>query len=75
MKEHLENEFVNKGNTDIYWDDLAIFCYPNEYNLGIYPMKDGDVVEIDSLAELVEIDSTYNTYLKGELNENFKQKD
>ena len=31
LKRHLEIEFEEKKNRQIYWDDLAMFCYPEEY--------------------------------------------
>ena len=49
LKRHLEIEFEEKKNHDIYWDDVAMFCYPDEYEMGIYPRQEGDIVEIDSL--------------------------
>ena len=48
-----------KKNTDIYWDDVALFCYPNEYQLSIKEMHEGDILEIDSFDELCSIDETY----------------
>lgn len=62
LKRHLEIEFEEKENRQIYWDDVALFCYPNEYKLGIYEMKYGDVIEIDNLNELIELDSSYKKY-------------
>lgn len=59
LKRHLETEFAVKKNNQIYWDDVAIFCYPGEYELGICEMKPGDIVEIDTYEELTEIDPTY----------------
>ena len=56
---HLEIEFEEKKNTDIYWDDVALFCYPNEYQLSIKEMNEGDILEIDSFDELCSIDETY----------------
>jgi CTP:phosphocholine cytidylyltransferase-like protein len=64
LKRHLEIEFEEKKNRQIYWDDVALFCYPEEYSLGIYEMKKGDMIEIDNITELVEIDRTYEKYLK-----------
>ena len=48
LKKHLEIEFEEKKNTEIYWDDVALFCYPDEYQLSIKEMHDGDILEIDS---------------------------
>lgn len=65
LKRHLEIEFEQKQNRQIYWDDVALFCYPEEYELGIVPMKSGDILEIDGLDELAKIDSVYMTYTGG----------
>ena len=59
LKNHLEREFITKKHTDIYWDDVALFCYPDEYRLGVYEMNYNDVVEIDSIDELIAIDGSY----------------
>lgn len=61
LKRHLEYEF-ERGNRDIYWDDVAMFCYFNEYILGIQEMKSTDIVEIDTLEQLINIDNTYEVY-------------
>lgn len=59
LRRHLEQEFEG-GNRQIYWDDVALFCHPEEYRLGIREMKKGDVIEIDSLEELALIDTSYS---------------
>lgn len=64
LKKHLEIEFEEKQNRQIYWDDVAMFCYFDEYKLGIYEMKRDAIVEIDSFDELVSIDNTYADWRK-----------
>ena len=66
LRQHLEIEFEAKKNTQIYWDDVAMFCYPQEYKLGIRPMNFEDIIEIDSIEDLVKMDATYSKYLKKE---------
>lgn len=63
LKKHLEIEFDEKQNCQIYWDDIAMFCYPEEYQLGIREMQKADIVEVDNLYELIEIDASYQVYL------------
>lgn len=63
LKRHLEKEFEEKENRQIYWDDVALFCYPGDYVLGIRPMQPGDIIEIDGLDELAAIDGSYSKYL------------
>ena len=69
LRQQLEYEFEIKKNCNIYWDDIAMFCYPSEYHLGIYPMNEGDVVEIDSINELVAADKSYKCYMEGNSHE------
>ena len=63
LKKYLEKEFDENYNRDIYWDDVALFCYPNEFELCIYKINDNDIVEIDNLNELIDVDSSYRRYL------------
>lgn len=64
LRRHLEIEFEEKQNRNIYWDDVALFCYPEEYQLGIFEMGPKDIAEVDSLAELAALDPTYQKYLE-----------
>lgn len=52
LKNHLEEEFAHRQNARLYWDDVALFLHRGEYQLGIWEMSPGDVVEIDSVEEL-----------------------
>ena len=65
LKEHLEYEFDVQKNRQIYWDDIALFCHPEDYQLGIQTMHTGDIIEIDNLQELADIDQRYAHYLNG----------
>lgn len=67
LKKHLELEFEIKKNHQIYWDDIAFFCHPEDYQLGIEKMDCKDVVEIDSLYELAQTDEHYKKYIHGGL--------
>ena len=59
LRGHLELEFETRGNRQIYWDDVAMFCHFDEYRLGIRPMRESDCLEIDSLEELKAADPSY----------------
>ena len=67
LKNHLELEFEIKKNHQIYWDDIALFCHPEDYQLGIDKMDCKDVIEIDSLYELAQTDEHYKKYIHGGL--------
>ena len=59
LKRHLELEFKNKQNRGIYWDDVVMFNHFDEYDLTVRPMNYGDVIEIDSLDDLMKLDLSY----------------
>lgn len=65
LKAHLELEFEQKQNRQVYWDDVVMFCHPEDYRLGIRPMRATDVIEVDSIDELAAIDHSYQKYLEG----------
>ncbi|QNQ82760.1 hypothetical protein [Lactobacillus sp. PV012] len=44
----VEQEFEAK-NYDIYWEDVAIFKYPDQFNLTVHKVKPNDIVEIAGL--------------------------
>lgn len=69
LSELLEKEFIYNKNTQLYWDDIAIFCYPKLFNLTIYEIKDEDMYEIDTLDDLIKFDSSYLKYKGDENNE------
>lgn len=62
LRKHLEYEF-ERGNWQIYWDDVVMFCHFEDYILGIREMQKSDIIEIDDLDELVLIDYRYQRYL------------
>ena len=64
LKRHLEIEFEQKKNQQIYWDDVAMFCYPKEYQLGICPMNRDDIIEVDNLSELIARINDPHPFLK-----------
>lgn len=59
LKYHLEEEFETNNNRQIYWDDVAMFCHFDEYELGVYEISEGDIIEVDSVDELRAIDASY----------------
>jgi CTP:phosphocholine cytidylyltransferase-like protein len=65
LKKDLEYEFIEKNNRDVYWDAVALWLHPEDFELGIFVQdKLSDVLEIDSVEELAQIDESYKEYLK-----------
>lgn len=59
LKKFLEYEFIERNNRQIYWDDVAMFCHREDFDLRIYPIEKNDIIEIDSFEELINIDRSY----------------
>ena len=68
LKKYLELEFEINKNHQIYWDDVVMFLHKDNFDLQIYEINPGDIIEIDNFAELVEIASSYSSYI-GDRNE------
>ena len=64
LKQHVIYEF-ERGNRQIYWDDIVMFCHPEDYTLGIHEMQPGDIVEIDDYSELILVDHSYANKTNG----------
>lgn len=64
LRAHLELEFQERHNRQIYWDDVAMFCHFGDYELGVWPMTAGDIVEVDNLNDLAALDCSYQKYIE-----------
>ena len=54
---HLEEFFEKRKVTDIYWDDIPMFYYKQEYDLKIRRINLNDLVEIDEISELEKLNA------------------
>lgn len=59
LKELLVQEYEMKKNTNVYWDDVAMFLHPDKFNLYGYVIQENDIQEVDSLEDLINLDSSY----------------
>lgn len=64
LRHNVEEEFINKKNIDIYWDEIALFLHKAEYELGIFKMELESVLEIDSIEELAKVDKKYDKIVR-----------
>ncbi len=61
LKRLLTHEFEDLHHYDLYWDDVAMFKYFDQFELTMMPIKRNDIIEIDNLDQLREVEQ----YLKG----------
>lgn len=59
LKKHIIEEFEIKKNRQLYWDDVPMFNHFDDFDLGVTEIKNGDIIEIDSIEELKAIDKSY----------------
>lgn len=52
------------GNWDIYWDEIALFKYKEQFALHIREIPANALAEIDTLEELAAMDNSYSCYVK-----------
>lgn len=52
-----------RGNRQIYWDDIAMFIYKDEFDLYGHKVVKNSIIEIDNIEELIAIDRSYS-YLR-----------
>lgn len=55
----VRDAYCQQQRRDIYWDDVPLFLFPAHYQLGVREVIAGDIVEIDTLAELAALDAAY----------------
>ena len=58
LGELIEDRYGKPGYEDLFWDDV-VNDNLDKLNLGVYPVKAGQIVEIDTVEELSEIDASY----------------
>ena len=61
LKKYLEYEYIQQQNTNIYWDDVWRLHLEN-FRLKVFPIASKDIIEIDTLDELISIDKKYLHY-------------
>lgn len=60
LMRHMEEEFEENHNRQIYWDNIPLFLHAKEYTLGITKIDIDDVSEIDTLEDLKREDAYGN---------------
>lgn len=59
MSKHIEEAYEMPGGKELFWDEVPLKVFKKDYNINIHEIKVEDIVEIDSYAELCEVDSIY----------------
>ena len=57
---HLEDIFERRKLKNLFWDDIPMFYFKDEYRLKIRQINPNDLTEIDNLQELIALDINYS---------------
>ena len=59
LSKHIEEAFQSPGGKELYWEQVPLLKFKDEYKVGIAECQMDDIVEIDTFIELVQIDKSY----------------
>lgn len=55
LKKYIEEEYLEKKNYEIWWDNIPLFIHPEDFKLKVRRIMKGDLKEIDNFYELIEV--------------------
>lgn len=64
LSEMIRQQFEEKKDWSLYWDEIALMRNPGRFCIGIRNIEEEDLIEIDTVTELAEIDHSYQAYCK-----------
>lgn len=59
LAKHLEVAYSSVGGKDLFWDEVALKLFKDDYLINIHEISSDAIIEIDSYQELSEFDSKY----------------
>ena len=54
--------FDSPGGKELYWEQVPLKIFKDNYKVEVRPCKQNDIVEIDTFNELKAIDPSYENY-------------
>ena len=62
LAEMIRRQVEDKKDWSVYWDEIALFQNLEKFNIGIREVHPNDLIEIDTVRELADLDSSYLDY-------------
>ncbi|MCQ2354092.1 MAG: NTP transferase domain-containing protein [Clostridia bacterium] len=60
LSNHLKEAYEQPGGKELYWEQVPLKIFKNDYKVEILECHDEDIIEIDTFRELKAIDKTYD---------------
>ena len=61
MSKDIEDVYLMPGGKEKYWDEVALRECLDNYKVRVKPVKEGDIIEIDTFNELKAVDPSYGS--------------
>ena len=65
LSKHLAQAYDQPGGHDLYWEQVPLVVFKDEYKVEVRGCTDEDIVEIDTFDELKQIDTIYDVKKEG----------
>ena len=59
LEKDLETSYLSPGGKELYWDEVPLKHHLSNYEVIVHEVKKGSIIEIDTFAELCEVDPIY----------------
>ena len=56
---HVKEAYESPGGKDLYWEEVSLKRFKNEYKIRVRDCSFDDITEIDTLEELIRLDGSY----------------
>lgn len=60
LSDHIKQAYDMPGGKELYWEQVPLKVFKNDYKVEILECKEEDIIEIDTFRELKAIDKTYD---------------
>lgn len=60
LSNHIKEAYEMPGGKELYWEQVPLVVFKNQYKVEVRECHDEDIIEIDTFRELKEIDKTYD---------------
>ena len=60
LANHIKQAYEMPGGKEVYWEQVALKVFKDQYRVAVRECRSEDIVEIDTFRELKAIDKTYD---------------
>lgn len=60
LADHIKQAYEMPGGKELYWEQVALKIFKDQYKVAVRECKQEDIIEIDTFRELKAIDKTYD---------------